>query len=66
MTPKQYSAALTALAHAQAHASTLHDLLSRVRDVRESEGGTTWRADIARARELLGKALAEVSRYAIV
>jgi hypothetical protein len=65
VTPNQRSAALAALAHAQAHAATLHDLLSRCSDVREPEGGTSWRTDVDRARQLLAKSLAEVSRYAI-
>ena len=66
MTPKQRSAALTSLAHAQAHAATLHDLLTRVSDIREPDGGTTWRTDVERANEQLRRALAEVSRYAVI
>jgi hypothetical protein len=67
MTPKQRGDALTHLAHAQATAAALHTLLSRVSDVREpDEGGTWWCAHVQRAKELLGKALAEISRYAVV
>jgi hypothetical protein len=66
MNPIQRSAALTALAHAQAHASTLHDLLTRVSTIREPDGGTTCCTDVDRANELLRRALAEVSRYACI
>jgi len=67
MTPKQRAAALSNLAHAQATAAELHSILSRVSDVREpDDGGTAWRAHVERARELLGKAIAEVTRYAVV
>ena len=66
MTPKQRADALTNLAHVQAYAATLHDLISRVSDVREpDEGGSSWCARVAHARELLGKAIAEVTRYAV-
>jgi hypothetical protein len=65
MTPKQRGAALTDIAHVQAHASTLHDLLSRMADIREIENRSTWMTDVAQARELLGKALAHCTRYAV-
>lgn len=67
MNSKQLSAALNAAAQSHAHAATLHDLLSRVSDVHEPEGRPTWwRTDLDRAHELLRKALAEVSRYAVI
>jgi hypothetical protein len=66
MTPKERNAALTALAHIQAHAATMHDLLTRVSDIREPEGGTTWRTDVERVHEQLRRALADVSRYACI
>jgi hypothetical protein len=66
MTPKQRIAALTALAHIQAHAATMHDLLSRCSDVRADHGTPTWLWNVESAHHALRSALAEVSRYAVV
>jgi hypothetical protein len=66
MTAKQRTAALTWLAHIQAHASTMHDLLSRCSDVRSDHGAPTWLWNVESAHHALRAALAEVSRHAIV
>jgi hypothetical protein len=66
MNPKQRESALTWLAHIQANASTLHDLLSRCSDVRTDHGAPTWLWNVETAYNALRPALAEVSRYAVL
>jgi hypothetical protein len=65
MNPKQRTTALTALAHIQAHAATMHDLLSRCSDVRTDAGAPAWLWNVESAHHALRAALADVSRYAV-
>jgi hypothetical protein len=63
---KRREVALDHLAHVQASTQQLHELLTKVADVRSENGWSdTWQSDLERARELLGKALAHVTRYAV-
>lgn len=66
VTKRRRETALDHLAHVQAGAQQLTDLLHRVADVRAANGWSdTWESDLMHARECLGKALAHVSRYAV-
>jgi hypothetical protein len=66
MTTRRREVALDHLAHVQATAHQLRELLTKIADVRAENGWSdTWQAELERARELLGKALAHVTRYAV-
>jgi len=68
MSIKRREGALDDLAHVLATATQLRELLTRVADVRSENSweSDTWRLNIERAREMLGRALAQVSRCAVI
>ena len=68
MNIKRRESALQDLQHVLAAATQLHDILTRVADVRSANSyeSDDWHLHINRAREMLGKALADVTRNAVL